>query len=306
MDSSTNEVTHEFPPYFKVYKDGRVERLGRFAGTDRAPTGLDPKTQVQSKDVVVCSNTGVSARIFLPKLNGPDQKLPLVVHYHGGAFCIGSPCNRTFHNFLVNLASEANAVIISVDYRLAPEHLLPIAHEDSWAALQWIANHSEGQGPEPWLNEHADFGRVFLAGESAGANIAQYVAVQAGATGLAGPNIVGTLILHPYFGSKNSDDKMYKYMCPTSTGFEDPLLYPEVDPNLGRMAGGRVLVSVAEKDRLKDRGLGYCETLRQSSWAGTVELYETEGEGHGFFLLNPTSDKVEPLVKVLVDFIKHH
>ncbi|XP_059433990.1 2-hydroxyisoflavanone dehydratase-like [Corylus avellana] len=299
MDSSTNETTHEFPPYFKVYKDGRVERYGV---PDCFPTGLDPKTHVQSRDVVVSSESGVSARLFLPKINGPDHKLPLVVHYHGGAFCVGSPFNKTFHNFLLSLASAARAVVISVDYRLAPEHPLPTAHHDSWAALQWIATHSKGQGPDPWLNEHADFGRVFLAGESAGANIAHYVAVQAGASGLAGPNILGLLMVHPFFGGKESS-KMYGVMYPTSAGLSDPIMYPEVDPKLPSMAGGKVLVCVAEKDSLRDIGLGYSEVLRKSGWGGTLCSYETEGEGHGFFLLNPRSHKVEPLIQAMVDFI---
>ncbi|KAG6743261.1 hypothetical protein POTOM_054213 [Populus tomentosa] len=68
--------------------------------------------------------------------------------------------------------------------RLAPEHQLPIAYDDSWAGLQWIAKHSNGNGPEPWINEYADLGRVILAGESAGGTIAHYVAVQAGAAAL--------------------------------------------------------------------------------------------------------------------------
>ena len=88
------------------------------------------------------------------------------------------------------LASEANVVVISVDYRLAPEHALPGAYEDSWAAMQWISAHSNGQGPEPWLNQYADFRRIFMAGESAGVNIAHYVAVQASVKGLAGPNVI--------------------------------------------------------------------------------------------------------------------
>jgi len=55
-----------------------------------------------------------------------------------------------------------------------------------------------------------------VAGESAGANIAHYIAVQAGATGLDGPNVIGSIILHPYFGGKEPD-KMTNYICPTSS-----------------------------------------------------------------------------------------
>ncbi|KAM4088880.1 hypothetical protein ACJW30_07G103800 [Castanea mollissima] len=290
MDSSNNETTHEFP-LFKVYKDGRIERYSdRFAngGQDLVPTGLDSKTGVQTKDVVVSPESGVSARVFIPKINGPDQKFPLVVHYHGGAF-----------------SSEANVVVISVDYRLAPKHALPGAHEDSWAAMQWISAHSNGQGPEPWLNQYADFGRVFVAGESAGANIAHYVAVQAGVKGLAGPNVIGSILLHPYFGGEEPD-KMIDYLYPTSAGFKDPILYPEVDLNLSKMAGKKMLVCVAEKDWLKDIGVGYCETLRKSGWNGSVGVFESEGEGRGFFLWNPSSDKVGPLMKVMVDFINQN
>ncbi|KAE8008998.1 hypothetical protein FH972_005456 [Carpinus fangiana] len=305
MDSSTNEITHEFPAYFRVYKDGHVERLGRVAILDPAPTGLDPKTHVQTRDVVVSSESGVSARLFLPKNSHPDHKLPLVVYYHGEGFCKGSPFDRAFHNFLLLLAAEANAIVISVDYRLAPEHRLPTAHQDSWAALEWITAHSNGQGPDPWLNEYADFGRVFLGGESAGANIAHYVAVQAGVTELVGPNIVGLLILHPFFGGKELDRnyEMYSFMCPTSTGFSDPILYPEVDPNLSRMAGVKALVCVAEKDSLRDTGVAYSETLGKSGWGGAVSFYESEGEEHAFFVLNPGSDKIKPLTKVMADFI---
>jgi acetyl esterase/lipase len=308
MDSSSNEseTTHDFPPHFKVYKDGRIERYinpERAGLRLRIPTGLDPQTGVQCKDVVVSPQSGVSARIFIPKsINGPDHKLPLVVHYHGGGFCVGSPFAKAFHDFLVSLASQANVVVVSVDYRLAPEHPLPIAHQDSWTSMQWIATHSNGQGPEPWLNEYADFGRVFLAGESAGANIAHYVAVQAGATGLAGPNIVGLHILHPFFGGKEPD-KMISYLYPTSSWYNDPILYPEVDPNVSRLACKKVLICVAEKDWLKDRGVGYSETLGKSGWKGSLGLFESEGESHAFFLFNPSSDKVGPLMKVMVDFI---
>ena len=144
-----------------------------------------------------------------------------------------------------------------------------------------------------------------MAGESAGANIAHYIAVQAGATGLAGPNVIGSIILHPHFGGKEPD-KMTNYIYPISVGFKDPILYREADPNLLKMAGKKVLVCVAEKDRLKDRGLGYCETLRKSGWNCIVGYFESEGEGHGFFLLNPSSDKVGPLIKAMADFINQN
>ncbi|KAI8554456.1 hypothetical protein RHMOL_Rhmol05G0100400 [Rhododendron molle] len=139
MGSCASEITHEFPPFFRVHKDGRIERLQVSA---YAPPTIDPQTGVQSKDVVISPDTGVKARIFLPKIDGPNQtKLPLLVHYHGGGFCTASSLDIVITRFLNILTSIANTITISVDYRLAPEHLLPTAYDDSWSALQWIATH---------------------------------------------------------------------------------------------------------------------------------------------------------------------
>ncbi|KAJ9148088.1 hypothetical protein P3X46_030182 [Hevea brasiliensis] len=299
MDSSANEITHDFPPFFKVYKDGRIHR---YMSMVHVPAGPDPETGVQSKDVVVSIETGVKARIFIPKLHNPDRKLPLVVHYHGGGFCIGSPFDVVTKNFLTSLVSQANVIAISIDYRLAPEHPLPIGYDDSWVGLQWIASHSNGLGPEPWLNKHMDFGRVFFVGESAGANIAHYVAVQAGAIGLAGLDITGVLIVHPFFGGKE-EDKMYKYMCPTSSGCDgDPKLNPAMDPNLSKLACDKVLVCVAEKDWLRIRGENYYRILGNSGWGGKVEFYETKGEEHCFHLFTTSSER-DVLIKKFVDFM---
>ncbi|KAK6241031.1 Alpha/beta hydrolase fold-3 - like 10 [Theobroma cacao] len=299
MDSFTdNEIIRDCPPFFKVYKDGRVER---YTVTTPAPEGIDPKTGVQSKDVVV--SPGVKARIFMPQTRSPGKKLPLLVHYHGGGFSIGSALDTVTQKLLTPLVVQANIIAISIDYRLAPEYLLPIAYDDSWAGLQWVASHANGQGPEPWLNENADLGRVFLMGESAGATIAHYVAVQAGATKLVGLKIIGTLIVHPFFGGKEPDD-IYKYVCPTSPGFDqDPKLNPAVDPNLKQMASDRVIVMVAEKDGLRSRGELYYETLVKSGWGGSVEFDESKGEDHCFHVLHDNG-KAEVLKKKIVDFIK--
>ncbi|WCJ37312.1 alpha/beta-Hydrolases superfamily protein [Euphorbia peplus] len=297
--STTSETTHDFPPFFKVYKDGRVERYMIF---DHLQADLDPETGVQSKDVSISDQTGVKARIFIPKFDHPDQKLPLLVHYHGGGFCAGSPFDVVAKNFLSCIVTKANVIAISIDYRLAPEHPLPIGYDDSWSGLQWIASHSNGLGPEPWLNEHVDFERVFLAGESAGANIAHYVAVEAGVAGLSGLNIIGVLMVHPFFGGKE-EDKMYKYMCPTSSGCDDdPKLNPGADPNLRKMRCKKVLVCVAEKDWLRDRGELYYQTLGNSGWDGTLEFYESKGEEHCFYLFKTNSEK-DVLINKFVDFI---
>ncbi|KAL7263805.1 hypothetical protein ACSBR1_001875 [Camellia fascicularis] len=299
MDS----ISHDFPPFFRVHKDGRVER---FMLSDYVPPAVDPKTGVEFKDTLISPETGVKARIFLPKINGPDHKLPLLVHYHGGAFCMGSALDTITLRFLTSLASQAHLIAISVDYRLAPEHPLPIAYDDSWSALQWIATHSNGQGPDPWLNQYADFGRVFLAGESAGANIAHQVAVRVGTVGLEGFMPRGVIIIHPYFAG-SEPDKMIQYLYPGSSGSEDdPNLSPKEDPNLTKMGCSKVIVFVAEKDWLKPRGVDYYETLKNSSWEGRVEFVEDKGEDHCFHMFNPNSDTVVGLMQKLGTFVNEN
>nr|QEE79633.1 tannase [Diospyros kaki] len=300
MESPAGEIALEFPPFFRVYKDGRLKR---FQLSDYVPPGVDPATGVQFKDVVISPETGLKARLFLPKISGSDQRLPLVVHFHGGGFCIGSALGNINLKYLTSLASEARCIAVSVEYRLAPEHPLPIAYDDSFSGLQWVATHSTGQGPDPWLNRYADFGRVFLAGESAGANLAHHVAVRAGATGLGGVRLLGLVVAHPFFAGKEPD-KMMQYLYPgSSASDDDPKLSPNADPDLGKMGCSRVLACVAEKDWLKPRGVAYCETLKKSSWKGTVELIESEGEDHCFHLFNPDCEKAEALMQKLVSFI---
>lgn len=76
-----DEILKEFSPFFRVHRDGRIERLG---GTDVVPAGNDPKTGVQSKDVVVTKETNVSARLYMPGSVRPGKKLPLLIYFHGG------------------------------------------------------------------------------------------------------------------------------------------------------------------------------------------------------------------------------
>ncbi|XP_057964546.1 probable carboxylesterase 5 [Malania oleifera] len=301
--TSTNEITHDFSPFFKVYKDGRIERCIIYP---HLPPTVDPHAAVQSLDVVFSPELGLRGRLFFPKLPpvaAAPHKLPLLLHFHGGGFCVGSPFDAVCQNYLHSLIPQVNAIIVSVDYRLAPEHRLPIAYEDSWAALHWVAAHLDGHGPEPFLNQHVDFGRVFLAGDSAGANIAHYVAVRAGVSGSGGLKPRGMILIQPLFGGPERD-KLYRFLCPSSKGWEeDPKLNPAVDPDMKTMGCGRVLVCVAEKDRLRDWAQSYYETLKESEWVGSVEMDEVKGVGHCFHLFNPTSKEALALFKRLSAFI---
>ncbi|GAB4852109.1 hypothetical protein Ancab_016299 [Ancistrocladus abbreviatus] len=327
MDSTqSSELDYECPPFFRAFKDGRIERL---TGEDFVPPTTDPQTGVSSKDVTVDPETSISARLYLPK-NLPStvtaattttKKLPLLVYFHGGAFLNSTPFNSTYHIHLNTLVSQANVVAVSVNYRRAPEHPIPAAYEDSWAALQWVDLHRNQVGPEPWLNQHVDFEYVFLGGDSAGANIAHNMAVAIGRGEPMNISILGLALVHPYFwGSKpigseaaNPEAKalvdcVWGLVCPSSMptlGQDDPRLNPVVDggASLVNLGCRRVLICVAEKDVLRDRGWLYYEVLSKNGWMGVVEFEETKGEDHVFHLRDPDSEKAKELVRSLAAFL---
>jgi acetyl esterase/lipase len=298
MDSLNSEVVHEFR-FFRVYKDGRIEK---FQSTHKIPPSDDPITGVRSKDVEISSQPAISARIFLPKIQDPTRKLPVLFYCHGGGFCFLSAFSPLLHNYVSALAAEAEAIAVSVEYRLAPEHPIPACYEDSWAAFQWVASHANRNGPEQWLNDHADFQRVFLVGDSAGGNITHNMAVRAGSIQLPGVKLGGAVLVHPYFGGTD-DDKMWLYMCPENGGLDDPRLKPAAE-DLARLACERVLVFVGEKDHLREVGWRYYEELKKSGWGGNVEMVENEGEDHCFHVDDLTQEKAVALIKRLASFIK--
>ncbi|GAV75370.1 Abhydrolase_3 domain-containing protein [Cephalotus follicularis] len=297
---STSEIVHEFLPHFRAYKDGRIER---YFGLDKSPASITSPNGVSSKDVAIISETGVSARIFIPSTINQAQKLPLLVYFHGGVFVVGSPFCSTYHNFVTSLVATANVAVVSVDYRLAPEHSFPAPYEDSWAALNWVASHRNGQGREAWLNDHADFGRVFMAGDSAGGNIVHNMMSQAGLKDLFGEKLSGICLIHPYFARKDGGvlDEFWRLVCPS--GLDYSWINPAVDSRLSSLWCTRVLVCVAEEDHLRDRGVFYYETLKNSGWAGEMEIFETEGEKHVFHLFNPNCERALALVQKLASFL---
>ncbi|CAM0145143.1 unnamed protein product [Urochloa decumbens] len=319
-DPATNaDVEVDLYPFLLGYKDGRVERLlsSRFV-----PASEDPTTNrgVATRDVVIDPGTGVSARLFLPTRAAAGQRrLPLVVYTHGGSFCTESAFCRTYHGYATSVAAAAGALVVSVEYRLAPEHPIPTAYDDAWSALRWAAALSD-----PWLAGHADPDRTFLAGDSAGGNIAYHTAVRAGRAG-AGIDIEGVIIVQPYFwGAERlpSDgagggvldvsrvDRLWPFVTAGQAGNDDPRINPP-DEEIASLACRRVLVAVAEKDTLRERGVRLFRRVRDrydavdGGGGGEVTLVVSEGEDHGFHLYSPLRGTSRRLMDSIVRFINN-
>jgi acetyl esterase/lipase len=194
---------------------------------------------------------------------------------------------------------------------------LPAGYEDSFRGLKWAVS---GEG-DPWLSQHGDLGRLFLAGDSAGGNIVHNVLMMAAYEGEAEAaaqqaRIEGVVLLHAGFGGREPVDeetpeameiagKMWGFVCPEATdGVDDPRLNPlaAAAPSLRNLPCKRVLVCVAEKDFTRPRGRAYHEALAASGWSGTAELFESEGQEHVFFLVKPGCDEAAALMDRLVSF----
>ncbi|CAH8362793.1 unnamed protein product [Eruca vesicaria subsp. sativa] len=309
MESTKKQVSLEVLPWLVVHSDGTLERL---AGTEICPPGLDPETGVLSKDIIIDSKTCLSARIYRPDSIQPDQKLPLVLYFHGGAFLIASASLPNYHTSVNKLVAHANIIAVSVNYRLAPEHPLPTVYEDSWNALQGVQ-----AGNEPWINDYADFNRFFLAGDSAGANISHHLAFRARQSDQT-VKIKGIGMIHPYFwgtqpiGSEVTDearkqmvDGWWRFVCPSGKGSDDPWINPFADgsPDLEELGCERVMITVAEKDILRERGKMYYERLVKSKWRGKAEILETKGKDHVFHIFEPDCDEAGEMVRRLASFI---
>ncbi|KAK4401633.1 putative carboxylesterase 7 [Sesamum angolense] len=278
MAANNDELRHHFPPLLKEYTDGRIERL---MGLDFVPPSVDPATRVQSKDVEIAPEINLSARIFLSANADPSKKVPLLLYFHGGGFIVESAFSAVYHKHLNFLVAEANVVAVSVNYRLAPEHPLPIAFEDSWLSLKWVASQSTDAGHEKWIQDYADLGRVYLGGDSAGGTIAHNIAMRV----------------------RSFASKLLLYACPSISDCDEPWINPAKDKTLASLGCGKVLVYVAAKDPLKDRGWYYKDSLRESGWNGDVEVVEDKEEGHVFSVLCPDGVNGLAMLKKVASFI---
>ncbi|KAL0909518.1 hypothetical protein M5K25_020393 [Dendrobium thyrsiflorum] len=301
-DHSSTAVIEEIPGLIKLHRNGHVERL---PAMPEVPSTYSPEPGVVSGDVTINPSAGLWARIYVPRYPARHQ-LPVLLYFHGGGFCVGSPAWRCYHNFLARLAGTAACVVVSARYRLAPEHRLPAAYEDGVAALAWLRQQVGRAGADPggWgWRTRCDFGRVFVAGDSAGAAIA-YSATAPDITPPA--RVRGLILIQPFFSGEartSSERNMaqsaksaltlaaadcyWRLSLPTGTNRDSIWCNPICDEGLKKMESWKkmppVLLCVAEMDILRDRNLEFCRALNRAG--KRVELQMYGGVGHAFQVL---------------------
>jgi acetyl esterase/lipase len=319
MDSSTAaappHVVEDCRGVVRVFSDGTVVRSEAPIGPAEVPT--DPS--VEWKDAVYDAARGLRLRVIKPAAAGGARRLPVVVYFHGGGYCIGSFAWPTVHAATTRLAAGLDAFVVSADYSLAPEHRLPAAIDDAAAVLLWLRDQAAA---DPWLAAHADFGRVFVTGESAGGNLVHHMSVRfsGAAAALLPVRLRGFVPLTPFFTgveptpselscpedaffSREAAARYIRLCLPAGATADHPYLNPLSPdaPRLDLADVGPTLVVVAGDDLLRDRNVEYVR--RMEAMGKPVELVEFPGQGHGFFMLQPWSKAVDELIRAFKLFM---
>lgn len=229
-------------------------------------------------------NGKIPIRIYKPS-DEPNQ--PMLAFYHGGGWVLGDIAT---HDRLCRLlANGAKCIVVSVDYRLAPEHKFPAAPEDCYAALQWLADHGAEIGGDP--------SRIAVGGESAGGNLSAAVALMA--RDRQGPRICYQLLLYPVTDLTTLETQSYNAFA-TEHGLEkasmawfidhyladpadaaNPYASPLHAPDLSGLPPAAVMT--AGFDVLRNEGDAYAVRLQEAGVPVTHKCYS--GFIHGFYVM---------------------
>jgi acetyl esterase len=287
IDPTLKALLDAFPQTFTA-ADG-VEFARAKLRQLKAPPEMLPDLRIENRSVGHGELTDIPVRIYWPPDPHVDERsgLPIVVFYHGGGFALG---DLDTHDSIARAhAVGAEAIVVSVDYRLAPEDPFPAGVDDCWAALQWVSEHAAELGGDP--------NRIAVAGDSAGANLAAVMAQLARDNG--GPNLAFQLLWYPTVTAdlslpsfaENADapmldrDVIDAFLTWYLPGFDlsDPKALPTaISPaNAADFRGlAPAYIGTAEHDPLRDDGSLYAKLL---SAAGVpVELRNESTLVHGY------------------------
>jgi acetyl esterase len=226
----------------------------------------------------------LAARVYRPRGGtGAGGPLPLVVYFHGGGWVLGN--TRSYDAVCSQIAARVGAVVVSVDYRMAPEHRMPVAAEDAYAATVWAVGHA--------TDLDADGARVAVAGDSAGGNLAAVASMMARDRG--GPAIAHQVLIYPATDGTLSSPSIVEHAdgpiltAASVRAYRSMYLGPDGDETDERFSPltapdhanlPPALIQTAELDPIRDDGTRYAEALRRAG--NEVRLTEYVGAPHGY------------------------
>jgi acetyl esterase/lipase len=236
---------------------------------------------VRTQDIMIPAAAGSNpARVYTPQGAGP---FPVILYFHGGGWVIADL--DTYDATPRSMAAQSNAIVVSAHYRQAPEHRLPAAHEDAFAAWRWLVDNAASLGGDP--------GKLAVMGESAGANLAINVSIRARDTGLQMPihqaliypvasNNIVSISYEENRNAKPLNKPMMVWFFHNVINNERDLTSPLIDvvsANLSRLPPA--VVVTAGIDPLRSDGEKLAEKLKSVGVA--VEHRNYRGATHEFF-----------------------
>ncbi|HET9892964.1 MAG TPA: alpha/beta hydrolase [Mycobacterium sp.] len=287
----------EIDPTFKALLDAYPMTFRQADGVELArkrlrllkvPTEMLPELRIENRTIAHGEQADIPVRIYWP--DSDRTPLPVVVFYHGGGFCLG---DLDTHDPVARAhAVGGEAIVVSVGYRLAPEHPFPAGVDDCWAALQWVGEHAAQLGGDPH--------NIAVAGDSAGGNLAAVTALLARDNADKGgpalrfqllwyPSVTADLSLPSY--TENADapilnreviDAFLSWYVP-DLDISDPKTLPTTmaPANVADLSGlAPAYIATAEHDPLRDDGARYAELLAAAGVP--VELCNEPTLVHGF------------------------
>jgi acetyl esterase len=256
----------------------------------QVPAETLPALRIEDRTVGHGEYIDVAVRIYWPPIEVPDAGLPVVVFYHGGGWSTGDL--DTHDGVARTHAVAADAVVVSVDYRLAPEHPFPAGINDSWAALRWVSEHAAEFG--------GDSNRIAVAGDSAGANISAVMAQLARDNAENGvPPLVFQLLWYPWITAdpslpsltENADaplldrkavETFLTWYVPSLDLADRTTLPATLTPSNAADLSGLppAFIGTAGHDSLRDHGVQYAGLLQAAGVS--VELSNEPSLVHGY------------------------
>lgn len=302
------------PKIFK--KDGTVWTSLLDIIDFRVKASKTPVHGVYTTDVVIDKAGDVWARIFAPKES--KESNPVVVYIHGGGYAMYGPSTMDYDKLGRKIATALNAVVISVNYRLAPVSRHPNQHDDCFKALEWLRDQPAGS---EYLPATADVSQCFLAGDSAGGNAVHHVGCRAASADLGPVKIRGWFMLQPFFGGEERTvsehavknpvlltnelaDWFWRAFLPDGADrdHEASNVFGPNAPDISRLPLPPIFVIIGTHDILKDREVAYAKEMARIVGKDNVLVKKYAGGFHGFFAYDLDLQKV--LMVDLASFVQ--
>jgi acetyl esterase len=264
-----------------------------------------PVSTVEDRDIPGPAGE-IPLRVYTPGGDGPH---PVLVFFHGGGFVLGDL--DTYDPVCRRLCARSGHVVVSVDYRLAPEHRFPAAVEDCLAATQWVAGNADSIGGDP--------ARISVAGDSAGGNLAAVISQRARDGVLeGGPALAGQILFYPVTYQVGPDTASRKENAEGYFLTRDDMAYfgghyfasvedaesTDASPANAESLSGLppALVVTAEYDPLRDEGEDYAKRLEDAG----VQTKHTRYDGmiHGFLNFYSVTERSDEVVDQASEWLK--